>query len=677
MERDKTLEIEKKHLESIIGQIKSESSYLAKRLENIGATNLASLLDLRSDPETGTDFAMLMEQLHEKNEAFNLKDKFKRLEEMKYLQDNPYFARLDYVEENGSTSKIYIGKFGFTKDVPVVTDWRTNIASLYYKYRYPQKNVIYTTPEGEKKVDLKLKRTFDIYKGALVKYFNNDIQFDESDVIVGKISKRTGGVLEDIIETIQKDQMDIIDADPRQVCIVQGCVGSGKSTVAIHKLAHIFFNYPGYIHPERSILIAKNQILIGYLSTLFPKLGIFDISYKTLRDLVVNTIFREEMPIKVDLDIEMDTSAFSLSEIKAFFSKMDSIHEAYKQKISLIFSDPDLENFGGYKYSKSLTPTANIDEIVEDLTEEWEEEKEHIKEDPKSIRSYLYKENIKSIRKAINKLKDLKQTLRNQTFNDVVMNYGIDANSKLSYKQTLIYMLIWAKIIGFKKVIPYEYCVIDEAQDFSVLEYAVIGNFILRGRLGLFGDLNQTLDKAGLETWEHIKEVYPDVTKVVNFKLETNYRSTKPIINLANQILSKFTDKYLPKSVNRNGPDPELLSLRRNDEILNDLKQRIDRDVSNITKSIGIIVDDIELELAVETYLTEKKVEFIKLNEKERVKYVPKGVYLMNIDNCKGLEFSKVYALKLNIDKLEDLSSARRAFVAVTRAMNELVIYKK
>ena len=116
------------------------------------------------------------------------------------------------------------------------------------------------------------------------------------------IAEHDSITLEDIVETIQKSQMDIIEADPRQICIVQGCVGSGKSTVAIHKLSHIFFNHSRLIRPERSILIAKNQILVGYLSTLFPKLGIFGLNYGTLKDILVRIIFSEGLGLAIDFD---------------------------------------------------------------------------------------------------------------------------------------------------------------------------------------------------------------------------------------------------------------------------------------------------------------------------------------------------------------------------------------
>ncbi|MFA6982158.1 MAG: hypothetical protein WC243_04000, partial [Patescibacteria group bacterium] len=261
---------EETKLSDVKSKLGNAKDSLVSDIEKLGGENLDALRTYRESPETSPlDVLLFMEQLHEKNVSFNLPDKFKRLEEFENLLREPYFSRIDLENnENGELQKIYVGKFGFTDDAPVITDWRAKIASVYYRYRYPQRNVTYVTPDGVETRNLTLKRTFEIDKGQLIKYYNNDLKLDENEIISGKIEKRTGGVLEDIVETIQIGQLDIIESDPRQICIVQGCVGSCKSTVAIHKLSHIFFNYPELIHPERSILIAKNQILVGYLSTL-------------------------------------------------------------------------------------------------------------------------------------------------------------------------------------------------------------------------------------------------------------------------------------------------------------------------------------------------------------------------------------------------------------------------
>ncbi|RJR26489.1 hypothetical protein C4561_05065 [candidate division WWE3 bacterium] len=670
---------EKSQLNNVLNKIKDAKDYLRKSIERVSSGTLERLRELRENPEMGFDFQILLEQLHEKNATFNYKDKYQRLEELSYLESEPYFARIDLMNHDENVKEtVYIGKFGYTEDKPIITDWRAKIASVYYKYRYPQKNVEYETPEGRVVKDLTLKRTFEINKGELVKYYNNDIQFDENEIIVEKIKGRTGGVLEDIIATIQNDQLDIIESDPRQVCIVQGCVGSGKSTVAIHKLSHIFFNYPNYIRPERAVLVAKNQILVGYLSTLFPKLGIFDINYKTLRDMVVNVIFREELNIKVDLDFEQDTSRFDNKELESVQKKLSMVHTSVQNRINDIFNDPDLESFGGYKYSTLQSPYENLNEIIADLNEELDNQTELLKDNPKSIRVLFYKENIKNLRRAIRKVSKIKEEVKHHIFKRLLKDLKISESEILSYYQTLLYVYLYSQLMGFSKVQVYEYCVVDEGQDFSLLEYAVLNNFVLRGRFGIFGDLNQSLEDDGIDNWKNIKSVITEAKEAKTFELKTNYRSTRQIIDLANKVLSPFTDEYLPKSINREGNMPEITLFSKQEAMLSHFMDVLSTEIKDIDKSIGIICFDESKVEVLEQLLLKMGVKrelLIRLDSRKTISYIPKGIYIMSALDCKGLEFSKVHVLDLNLNKIHNYREARRAFVAITRAMNELHVY--
>lgn len=681
---------ESSHLKFVLKKLNAIKTELNTALTSLGAGNVDRLKELRENSEGGLDFLMFIEQLHEKNEAFNIKDKFQRLQEYEFLLKEPYFARLD-IQDNSpkdpskAVEKIYLGKFGFTEDGrPIVIDWRARIASIYYRYRYPQKNVSFEAPatvalpESHEVRDLLLKRTYEIEDGELIKYYNNDIQLDESEIIRDKIGQRTGGVLEDIVETIQTSQLDIIEADPRQVCIVQGCVGSGKSTVAIHKLAHIFFNYPTIIHPEKSILIAKNQILIGYLSTLFPKLGIFDIYYKTLRELVVHLIFREELGVTFDLEKDQDTSSFGLDKIKGTYSRLDQVHQDIELKLSNIFDDPDADSFAGFKYSRINTPYQNVSEALSEMEEEITMQREFIKENPENARTYLYKENVKLLRNIVKRLSELGSELRNRYFLEFLKREGINRNRKLSFLETLKYLFIYSEIIGISKFPKFEYCVVDEGQDFSALEYLVLSKIVNRGRFAIFGDLNQSLEVDGINNWKDLPEVISEAKSAALFELSTNYRSTKPIIDLANSILLPYTSTYLPKSINRKGDNPIIANFESREKLMTEFETQISGELIDLNKSIGIICYDHATYEATSMLLDAKKIpedKVIKLESSIKIRYIPKGVYLMHFEDCKGLEFAKVYVLGLNLEKIKEFRHAREAFVAVTRAMNELHVY--
>jgi DNA helicase-2/ATP-dependent DNA helicase PcrA len=670
------LEAEKNKFSEVLNIVINAKDKELQSLNRIGAANLNRLAELRENGTGGVDFQLFIDQLSQTNATMNIKDRYKRLEEFEYLVKEPYFARID-LKEGDNEESFYIGKFGYSEGKPIITDWRAKVASVYYRYRYPQKDVSYVAPEGKQVRDLTLKRTFEIDNGEFIKYYNNDIQLDESNIVIEKIQGRTGGVLEDIVETIQLSQLDIIESDPRQITIVQGCVGSGKSTVAIHKLAHIFFNFPHIIHPEKSILIAKNQILIGYLSTLFPKLGIFDILYKTLRELVVHIVFREELGIKIDLDKHTETNDFTLKEIKKLQKSIEKVHNQVKTRLEKVLSNEEYQSFSGFKYSSNLTPYENINELNQELQEEILDEKERVKQDPESMRSWLYKEHIKAMRKLAREITEQRTNIKQKLLKDLAHEYGINISEPLNYLQTLLYVYMYAEIVGLKVFPKFEYCVVDEGQDVSLLEYALLSKITLRGRFAIFGDLNQSVEIDGISNWEDIKEVIVDARAASVFELTTNYRSTQPIINFANDFLGKFTTKHLPKSIARKGSEPTLEYFDTQDELLKVFQRNLARDVKDINKSIGIICKNDELFEQVDdliSKMTFDKQQFIKLESTKKVYYLPKGVYLMKYNDCKGLEFSKVYVLGENLSKIKDIRSAREAFVAMTRAMNDLCI---
>jgi DNA helicase-2/ATP-dependent DNA helicase PcrA len=272
----------------------------------------------------------------------------------------------------------------------------------------------------------------------------------------------------------------------------------------------------------------------------------------------------------------------------------------------------------------------------------------------------------------------LRSEARTKEISTLVKKYGLKKEGLLGYGETLVYLLIYSELVGFKKYEKFDYCVVDEGQDFSVLEYSVLDKLVKNGRFGILGDLNQSFSGDGLSSWEEIYEVVEGSKHAQKFILETNYRSTKPIIDFANKILSPYTDSYLPKSINRKGPVPEVVAFDKINDVMTELGNEIKNDMKNLDKSVGIICMNEKYlgktqELLSSLNIPQEKL--ITLREKDRIAYLPRAVYLTHFNDCKGLEFGKVYIVGLGLSKITSFGDAKKAFVAVTRAMDELKVY--
>jgi hypothetical protein len=138
---------------------------------------------------------------------------------------------------------------------------------------------------------------------------------------------------------------------------------------------------------------------------IVPKLGIFDVVYKTERDVIYNFILREKLNLDFDLDKEVDTSKYTLEKIKKLQTKLVETQKAFEKKILSIFEDPDFESYASFKYSYDETPYENVVELIQDLTEEILFQKRQLKINPDGVGSWLHKENIANLRKYLKKLK--------------------------------------------------------------------------------------------------------------------------------------------------------------------------------------------------------------------------------------------------------------------------------
>ena len=242
----------------------------------------------------------------------------------------PYFARIDFKENNSNNErKIYIGKTGILNDKydVIVTDWRAPIASIYYDGQLGK--VKYECPDGIIKGDLSKKRVYTIENSILKDYQDIDITTND-EFLQECLNENSEARLKNIISTIQSEQNKIIRAKMSNPLIVQGVAGSGKTTVALHRIAYLVYTYEKEFNPDEFLIIAPNKFFLDYISNVLPDLGV---------DYVRQQTFEEFMLENIDANFEINPINVELSNIVNQNGKTDLIKKSANFKSSLRFKE--------------------------------------------------------------------------------------------------------------------------------------------------------------------------------------------------------------------------------------------------------------------------------------------------------------------------------------------------
>ena len=286
-----------------------------------------------------------------------LKERFnQRIKNLKMVRNKPYFARVDFVEEGESKrDAFYLGKVMVTDHETleqVVIDWRAPIADLYYEGRLGEAS--YNCPAGTINGEIKLKRQYFFNDKGLENVMDIDITTND-EMLQPFLSANSDTRLKNIIATIQAEQNKIIRADMWQPLIVQGVAGSGKTTIALHRIAYLIYNYDKKFFPEEFLIIAPNKFFLNYISNVLPDLGVDRVGQSTYEEIafdVIGSTFEIEDPNKKLARIINNNK----SEKEKEYCKV--IEEASKFKSSIRFKNILDEYI--YEIEKRVLPTEDF-----------------------------------------------------------------------------------------------------------------------------------------------------------------------------------------------------------------------------------------------------------------------------------------------------------------------------
>ena len=268
------------------------------------------------------------------NAAAQLHENERNIVRCEKARKKPYFGRIDFKDpRQKSQESYYIGRVGIAKNAsePVVIDWRAPIASVYYESSLgPCKYTV--SSEGTFEIDLNRKRTYEIAEDKLIDFFDSDVVAND-ELLTKYLAKNKKAVLGEIIATIQKEQNLIIRRSPKTNIIVQGVAGSGKTTVAMHRISYILYNYADDFRPEDFYIIGSNHILLNYITSVLPELDVYGIKQMTMEQLFTRLLYEDWDDKKYSIhEVSKNDSRNSIKGSKEWFESLEKFCLDYEEK---------------------------------------------------------------------------------------------------------------------------------------------------------------------------------------------------------------------------------------------------------------------------------------------------------------------------------------------------------
>ncbi|MDF2936328.1 MAG: helicase UvrD [Paenibacillaceae bacterium] len=498
----------------------------------------------------------------------------------------PYFGRLDFQETGHSQpAPLYIGKAGVEDRIggnPLVIDWRAPVASLFYSFTGGDGPAEYDSPDGLVEGLVYLKRNLVIRKQILQRvtdsYLRGSSQGAVTDeFLLYRLGENKDNKLRDIVSTIQAEQDKIIRAAKNKALIIQGVAGSGKTTVALHRLAFLLYQYRDQVKAERMIIFAPNRMFLDYISGVLPELGVGDIAQTTFADWALE---------RLDDNLKLGSEAQDLEKRFAVAAQPENIGTATSQsepvpsgrwKGSAELADHLKRELDLYEkqycISQDFTPWEGTRQLPGKTIRHWfDVETVH---EPIGKRRQRIEARIKrwlemeleatrdpKIRKERKKLAGarLKTYLKNWAPPSALDFYrrlfepearpvwvpeqlAEETRKRLAKREVLqedlaALLHIHNRFYGIHGNDRFDHIVIDEAQDFSPLQVLVLKEHSKNHSFTILGDLAQGIhDYKGAHTWEEFSGLFgPEETET--FQLNRSYRSTMEIIEFANGVIA-------------------------------------------------------------------------------------------------------------------------------------------
>lgn len=633
---------------------------------------------------------------------------------------SPYFGRIDFIE-NGEekAEKYYIGITNLINDNCdfLIYDWRAPVSGMFYDYEIGKAS--YKCPDGIINGKLMLKRQYKISNGKILYMLDSSLKIDD-EILQDILGKNTDSKMKTIVTTIQREQNKIIRNEEYKNLIVQGPAGSGKTSIALHRVAYLLYKHRDKITSKNIIIFSPNEIFNDYISDVLPELGEDNMCQTTFKEYMHRALgseftkedycemmeyilsskkgavyYKRIRSIKYKSSIEF---ADILKKYTTYVEKMDRNFKDIIWSNKLIISSGDLKElfYKDYVRFPLKRRLKKLRERILFLIEPYEKQRiMEVSGELENSGAYLdtieimersisiVKDEMRDIYHEINRMTEFdlldiyKKLFENlELFSncpdiDEIKEYTLEnlKARRLNYEDQVPLLYLKGALGGLPKTSEIKYVIIDEAQDYTPLQYEIFYQLFESAHITILGDLNQSINPfMNVGSYINISNIFPkNNTCIIN--LNKSYRSTMEITNFSRLLLKKeITDER----VERRGDKPLLLGFSDEEAIKEKLLEDIKVYKDKGYKSIGIITRTIKE--AEDVYSSLKDTSHVEIIKKDDDEYKNDTV-VMPAYLAKGLEFDVVFIYNAGNENYCCEEERLLLYTACTRALHILCIY--
>jgi len=592
------------------------------------------------------------------------------------LVGSPYFGRIDFQSATDvKETPVYVGLATFTDETlrqNLIYDWRAPISSMFYDFELGDAE--YETPSGKVKGMISLKRQYKIRDGVMEFMIESSLSIDD-EVLQHELSKSADDRMKNIVATIQRDQNQVIRNETASVMIIQGVAGSGKTSIALHRIAFLLYRFRDTIKAKDILILSPNKVFADYISNVLPELGEEHIPETGMEELTAE-LLEKKFPFQTFFQqvaslLEHPHQDFiERIQFKSSFEFVRLLNKYFIHLENNSFTHTEL------KVAGVVVPFPFIVEKFK----AWQRMPMH-KRIPEVVHEVLQRIRNEVKRKLTGREKAKVWELVPRMFNirssfDVYKNfYGwigkpemfcMMHGSQLEFAD--VFPLIYCKIRleGVQTYDHVKHLLVDEMQDYTPVQYAVLSR-VFKCKKTILGDVNQPVNPYSASSAESIEEVFPQGDVV---KLFRSYRSTWEIV--------QFSLRIVPNpnliAMERHGEEPqvkEFATWHNEAEAIGELVEQFGKSGN---RSLGIIC---KTQRQANGLYEKIKSHHVHLLTPDSTSFST-GIIITTVHLAKGLEFDEVIVPFVSMSNYKSDIDKRMLYIACTRAMHKLTLtYEK